>query len=278
MSFDLLIPGLENKSKNTKDHVINILYQEWPLTLKEIYYKIKKTYGYSNTYQAVYKSVKELVGKQVLIESNKKYKINISWIKDLQSFTDIVETNYYTKERLNLVKGLKDSKSSSGITVLNFETIFDAEKYLYYLIKTELFKTKNNQLCFQINHLWKPIFYLRAEYNLYKKLQKRAHKIYYLVSGDSILDQENKEFYEKIGVNVKTTKNSYLNEIIAFNDFFIEIFIPEKLKTKLYGLFEKKENLKILNEVLSKKSSIKIIINRDKELSNETKKKIIKSF
>jgi len=278
MSFDLLIPELENKPKNTKDTIISLLTNEWPLTLRGIYFKIKKKYSYKGSYQAVYKSVKELVQKKILIQTNKEYEINIPWIKNLQSFTDIVETNYYTKQRLNTIKGLKNSKSGQDIIILDFETIFDAEKYLYYFIKNELFKSKNLNLCFQTNHLWKPIFYLRAEYNFYKRLHQKGHKSFYLISGNTPIDKNNKEFYKSLNVNIKTTKQNHFNEIIVFKDFFIELFIPENIKTKLTKYVKENNALKLLTKVLSKKSSIKLIINKDKELANEIEKKIVGEF
>ena len=73
MTFNILIPDIENKHKNTKDAVINILTSEWPLTLRQIFYEIKKQYHYSLTYQSIYKAVKELKEKKVLVEKDKKY-------------------------------------------------------------------------------------------------------------------------------------------------------------------------------------------------------------
>jgi len=101
MTFNILIPEINSKPKNTKDAVISILTIEWPLTLREIFYKIKKQYRFSCSYQSVYKAVKELSEKEVLRKKYKKYEINIDWIKKVQSLTDIVETNYYAKKRIN---------------------------------------------------------------------------------------------------------------------------------------------------------------------------------
>jgi hypothetical protein len=101
MSFEILVPEINVKPKNTKDAAINILSLEWPLSLREIFYKIKKQYHYSSTYQSVYKAVHELLSKKILkIVGEKKYEINVEWIKQLQSFTDIVETNYYAKDKV----------------------------------------------------------------------------------------------------------------------------------------------------------------------------------
>ncbi len=277
MSFNIVVPELMGRPKNTKDIVITLLTYEWPLTLKQIYNSIKKQYSYSLTYQAVYKAVKELCEKKSLIEKNKKYEINIDWIKKLQSFTDIVETNYYAKEKLHSIAGIKESKSNQDMTILNFETIFDAEKYLYYLMKTELFKTKNKEVCYQVTHEWKPIFYLRAEYNYYTRLIGKGHKIYFVSSGSSYLEGLSKNFYESIGVHFKISEFNQVQDNIAFNDFFIQTFIPDELKKEMKLNLKNKDVLKLL-KTLNKHSSIKMIINKDKHLADEFKKQIVSQF
>ena len=221
MTFEILMPEINNKPKNTKDAVISILTYEWPLTLRQIYYKLKKQYSFSCTYQSVYKAVKELKQKNILIKKEKQYEINVKWVKEVQSFTDIVETNYYAKQKLKNFSGLKDSKFIEDLIVLNFETLFDAEKYLYYFIKNELLKSKNQIVVEQINNQWKPLFYFRAEYNFYKKIQKKGHKFYFLCYGDSLSEKYSQKFYSSIGINIKNIKTPFPTETITFNNYFI---------------------------------------------------------
>jgi hypothetical protein len=278
MTFEILMPEINNNPKNTKDCVISILTYEWPLTLRKIFYKIKKQYHYSSTYQAVYKAVKELKEKNVLIEKEKGFEINISWIKKVQSFTDIVETNYYTKQKFHDFNGIKESKTKEDLIVLNFDTIFDAEKYLYYFMKNELINKRNDNICFSLNSEWRPIFYLRAEYNYYKKLTNKGHKFYFICSGETELEREFRDFYKRIKVNYKILKFDQTNDLLVFQDYFIQIFIPEELKNKMKECLKKRDTMRLLTEVLEKKSDIKIIINKDEGLAKETKKNIINKF
>jgi hypothetical protein len=278
MVMAIIIPEINTLPKNTKDAVISILTSDWPLTLREIFFRIKKKYGYSSSYQAVYKAVNELLQEQVLTKKSMKYEINIEWIKKLQSFTDIVETNYYAKEKIQSLSGLKDSKHKEDIAILNFETIFDAEKYLYYFMKSELFKSKNDIVCLQESNEWKPMFYLRAEYNYYARLQEKGHKFYFLCSSSTQIEQKFAQFYKKIGINFKFTKEKFSTDNLIFSDYFIQIFIPEELKKKMENLLEKNDSLTILKEVLSKKSSIRIVITKDKNLAKDLKNQFQKKF
>ena len=278
MVMSILIPELNVKPRNTKDAVISILTIDWPLSLRGIFYKIKKLYGYSSSYQAVYKAVKELCEMSVLIEKDKKYEIDVGWIKKLQSFTDIVETNYYAKERIQNLSGIKESKQKGDIMVLNFESIFDAEKYLYYFMKSELFKTKNDTVCYHTNSEWRPIFYLRSEYNYYKRLKERGHKFYFLCSGSSYMEKLCADFYRLIGVNYKITNDKFTNDVLVFGEYFISIFIPEEFKDNMRKILQKKDVMDLLQKVLESKSSIRVVITKDASLASEIKKQTISKF
>ena len=278
MSFSILVPEINAKPTNTKDAVITMLALEWPLSLKTIYSKIKRKYGYSSTYQAVYKAVKELVEMQVLIEKEKRYEINIEWVKRVQSFTDIVETNYYAKERVESLGGVEGSKKGKDLLVLNFESIFDAEKYLYYFMKSELLKIKKDTVCHMANHEWRPIFYLRTEYNYYRKLKKRGHRFFYLCSGNSEMEKNCIKFYKNIGLNYNLIKEKFTNDTLVFGGYFIHIFIGEEKQSRMAELLEKKDTLKLLEEVLEAKSMVRVVINKDPALAEEIKKQTVKRF
>jgi hypothetical protein len=275
--LNLIIPELNGKPKATKDFVITLLTREWPLTLRNIYYRIKKSYGYSASYQSVYKAVKELLDEGALIQKDKKYVINIDWIKNLQSFTDIVETNYYAKERLDTIGGIKDSNKESNTTVLEFESIFDMEKYLYYFTKTNLLKKERETICWYNINEWRPTFYLRSEYNYYKKLIKKGHKCFILCSGKSEIENSAKNFYKSIGVSFKFSSDRMVNNIVVFSDTVIQIFIPEELLKNIEKLLQE-NNVNQLVKILESKTSIKVIITKDSSLAEIMKKKIISKF
>ncbi len=277
MAFNLIIPEINNNPKNTKDAVISILAIEWPLSAKKIFYRIKKQYRYSHTYQSVHKALKELAEKSVLKEKNGEYEINISWIKNLQSFTDIVETNYYAQKRLNDISGLNESKHGEDMIMLGFKSLFDAEKYLYYFMKSELFKKRNQTVCYQVRHDWRPLFYLRAEYNYFKRLKKKGHRFYFLSYGRSYLEEISRNFYRMVGINVLKSKESSMSNVLVFSDYFIQIFIPKDVENKIGAMLRKKDILGLLR-VLDESSPVKIIMHKDRSLADEMKKQIIKKF
>lgn len=260
MVYELIVPEL-GKIGKVKDFVIAILVKHWPLTLKEIYNRIKKEFRYSGSYQSVFKSVNELLQKKVLLKNGKSYEINVSWVKDLQSWTDRVETNYYASSK---VREVLSGKVGDDVSILNFSSIFDAEKYLYYFVKSDLKKCENQKVVYEISNLWKVLFYYRAEYNYYTKLMKRGHVFSFFISGDSKIEEKAKKFYKKIGISVKNKKGSIIDSII-FGDYYIQMFVPESLQKKIRMLMDEGNQFELL-KILDEDSNVKIIIHRDRDL------------
>ncbi|MEI6058889.1 MAG: hypothetical protein WCP89_03905, partial [archaeon] len=271
MVFSLLLPELSDRPKGTKDAVISILSIKRPLTLREIFYAIKKRYNYSSSYQAVFKAVKEMHSQKVLVKKENKYEISLEWIKRLQSFTDIVETNYYATERMQEFGGVSDSKHAKDIIVLNFNSYFDAEKYLYYFMKSELFKTKGDTICWKLVSEWRPIVDLRSEFNYYKRLRKREHKFHFFSSGNTEIEKECVDFYKKIGICYSKSREKFSNDSLVFGDYFIQIFVPVEVQKSIKEFLVKEDKFGLLG-VLSKESLIRVVITKDASLAAELKK------
>lgn len=285
MSLNITLPQLGEKA-TTKDYIISILGYDWPLKIKKIYHLIKKRYGHNVTYQAVYKTVTELHSKGVIEKKDIGYQINLKWLKHLHGYTEVVETNYYTKNRLNLIEGIKDARKEGNINVLTFETFFDVEKYLYYLQKHYILSSKNKEvICVHHNHEWRPLFYLRAEYNWVKRVKELGHKTYILCSNNTLTDKWCADFYKSIGCSIKLNVNCTSTcESMIFGDVVIQVYLPSEIKKCLKKQFSKlkeinKINQKLLIEsIFEKKTEIKVIINKDPELAEQIKRETLSYF
>lgn len=88
------------KKRTVRETIISILSKEFPLNIKKIYSKIKKEYNLGVTYQAVFKIMKEMQEDNILEKSDKEYKLNINWIKDLENELEIIKKNYLSKKVL----------------------------------------------------------------------------------------------------------------------------------------------------------------------------------
>lgn len=81
------------QNESVKDAVIAILAVTWPLRTKELYPLVKKR-GFAVTYQAVHKSLRELMDIDVVVGDRRGYKISRNWINRLNEFAANLRRSY----------------------------------------------------------------------------------------------------------------------------------------------------------------------------------------
>ena len=81
------------KGKSTQELIIEILSNEWPLTTKQIFNKLKRNYGLNISYQAVHKKLKEMIEEKTLSKNKAELTINYSWIKNLSNYAKKLESS-----------------------------------------------------------------------------------------------------------------------------------------------------------------------------------------
>lgn len=270
-------------SGSTKDQIINILSYDWPLSIKKIYLFLKKRYARNVTYQAVYKAINQMLQEKILIKAKEGYQLNIEWVKGIHNQTEIIRVNYFSEQHAALFDNTSDS---DAIRVFIFKTWFDVEKYLYYLQKNYVLKSKEKQtICVHHAHEWRPLFYLRAEYNWIKQLSKFGHRVFTLCSENSEVDKWSAEFYGSIGGNIKLGERcAETCEMVVFSDLIIQVYIPLELRDELDRELRKMKSIKEVNcaslikNIFEKETEIKVVINRDKNLASQLKKQTLSKF
>ena len=78
--------------QGSKEIIVSILSQKWPLTTKEIYNILKRHVSVS--YQAVHKSLNELVSSRVVVRKGKKYCLNPDFVAKMKKHWSAIEENY----------------------------------------------------------------------------------------------------------------------------------------------------------------------------------------
>ena len=88
------------------DNIVMLLSQEWPLTAKEIHHRVARHKEAS--YQAVHKSLFELMEQNVVLKSETQYFLNLGWLEELVRFGANTKKVYVEKtERLQKYRRLK---------------------------------------------------------------------------------------------------------------------------------------------------------------------------
>jgi len=100
-----MLPPFGN-AKTVKEKIIQILSNEFPLSARKIYNKIKNENSVS--YQAVHKALKELVDENIVEKSGREYLLNVEWIRNLKIFVyrlnkfyEIVNNNTEDVQKIN---------------------------------------------------------------------------------------------------------------------------------------------------------------------------------
>ena len=82
------------KPKTTKEQIISLLSEEWPLTAKEIHDKLEKEFYTELSYQATHKMLTEMQENSLLSNINKKFELNPNWVKNQKQFFEKIEAKY----------------------------------------------------------------------------------------------------------------------------------------------------------------------------------------
>ena len=96
----IALPKSLTKNKSTKDSIISVLSEDWPLSAREVYLKMRRDYGHKQSYQSVYSAIRRLLLDDVLELRGRKYLLNQEWIKNLEKFSELTRKNYSQHEEL----------------------------------------------------------------------------------------------------------------------------------------------------------------------------------
>jgi len=197
------------KDDSVKNAIIQILAEEWPLTVKEIFKRSKQDFGKDISYQAVHKTVQELVSKRLLVAKNKAYSINTFWLQEMETFANLTLDKYSEEEHPRV------SKPKSQLCKLR---VYDSSDMFYELMvpllrkeKEFRFSSKTPSLIISMEEKLTPARQKYVE-ELRKAIEERNTKVKYLISGDAtkelVLKSKDRQSIEKLKKfsNIKNTK------------------------------------------------------------------------
>jgi hypothetical protein len=283
MALTLTLPHL-GRGTSTKDHIVSILSDTWPLTLKRLHHEIRRRFASGVTYQAVYKTTHELVDQGVLARAPAGYQVNMKWLKHVHDFTEVVQSRYFSSPGAG-TGGVTDVRGTEGASVLSFDTWFDAEKYLYYFIKHHLLHAAGRrQVCMHHRHEWRPLYYLRAEHNWVRSLLAKGHSLHLLCAGTTPTDRWAARFYRTLGAKARTgARVADAADLAIFDDYVVQLFIPPALSDALASALGSARHIgdldlsRLAREVFERRSPVQMVINRDAALAEQLRSRSLRA-
>lgn len=277
MTLKIELPGFVNEKSNTEDMIISILSYNYPLSTQKLYNSIKKLYRYEKSYQALHKTLNRLQKEKIIIKEGKEYFLNIEWINNICDFGNNLKARYQTKKEIRAIHGNQE------ILVFRVTSLFELDKLLLNLEKEYSYKDdRENIIIMHFRHSWWPIIYGQGEY--INDSETKKNKFYGLCRGNTKLDKYSKRFYEKLGVKIKICSSvADIVDTFVYGENIVQVFIDKKILDEIDKIFEKAtiENFdvpKFVKNILNRKTSIQIIVNKNKDIADQIRERTFEEF
>lgn len=279
--LNITLPQLDNQKK-AKDLVISILAMRHPLSSKKIYNEIKKAFGYSITYQAVHKTILQLLQQGVLVKEDMEYYINMQWIDELSKFTERIKGSYEGKGKYPL--GIVDMQTTDSMQMIVFDNFLSAETFNMKFLDKYCFNPKNKKsLCIHIQHTKRPVFQSGDAFKSIENFKKVKLDKYVLVRGDTALDRWSSNFYKdvfKYAFDIDVAKDY---ETYVYGDIVTQLYIPAEISRKIDYLFKKCRKIEEIthddyHDIYEKHCKVRILIFKNPEFAEQLRQKTMSYF
>jgi len=271
----LSIPFLGRES-GTKEKIIFLLSQQWPLSTKKIHSALEKQYSLNVTYQAIHKLLKQMEAEKIVERGVDGYKITKDWIQKTKTFSGQLEEAYSEK-------GKALAKDLDKPIKLKFDNFLDVGRFV---VNNFYFDFPNPQrkpsLCIW-KHVLSPIGASEKENENFRKMFSYA-KHYGITKGDTFLDKYFAKYYEALGKKIKLGMDFNMEEDIFVNgDYIAQIFYDKRLRKEFDYVYDNTKEFDEFNlakqfYTISSKYPVIIFISKNPELADFYRKKYLKYF
>jgi len=261
-----------NSASSTKEQIISVLSNEFPLTAKSLFNHVNKANG-GVSYQAVHKALQELEAIKIVEKGSNGYLLSVKWMDASQAMLDSLRAKYFP------FSGDLPTKSN-----LVFESIAELDAFLIKVF-LKLLHSRNDKpvLCLQWSHFWLPLF--EKEDYLHSRELGKFSKAYCLSMGDTPIDRWCSEFWDKNQMKTKTGCDiATTSDVIVFEDIVIEVFYPPEIRKMLDEVYNNTKKVGELNvddffeKVFQKKTKIPVIITKNKLVADQLREQTLAFF
>lgn len=269
-------PVILTNSSTTKEKIINLLSEKWPLTTKEIFSSLKKYFSLNISYQAIYKTIKYLVEEKILVKTLNGYSLSSEWIEKTKKFSLGLEEKYLKSSEYSVQENL-----NKEFFQLNFDTPMQMGRFLLKFLE-ECPNPKNEPVIFFWYHAWPIIAFSDEEIKRLQKIVKNTS--YYILSAfDTPIDNITLSAFKEFGATIiLEPQQSFDPEHIVIGGFVLTFFFDfqEKklwnemcLSTKDFTQFNL---LDLIRRVSEKPFKITTIGSKNPLVAQELRKQITK--
>ncbi len=282
LPINFTVPELSVDTNSSKDTIIYVLSNDWPLTVTQINNRISDLYGLNISYQAVHKTLLQLELDNIVLRKGKKFELKKSWIKNLKNFATTLENRYILNERK------KNIKYKGKPITLKFDDMNDFFREFLSLLGSNQLIQNNNRAIYAIQtHGWFPLGFRFSDYNLLSKLVKSNKKgVWCVIQKELPFDKVVAQTYKRAGLNVLTgiKDDAFKHGVIAQGDFVFDINFSPATTELVEELYSKTQNLSVYFREFTKQFTekkdvnIKIKIRKNPSYAKLLQKQVLSHF
>lgn len=270
--------SLFGKEQSTRNLIISILSNDFPLSAKQIHFQLKKVSGKSVSYQAVHKLLKEMEIERMVEKKGKGYLLSEVWIDQMENFSKQLKKAYKLGK-----KGISKNFYEKDQFNLSFDNCVEFGEFIIY----DFFRfpnPKKKPMAAQLCHVYSSIGLTREMiYKVYKEL--KAKGMYVICNEDTFFNRLFRMAYSAAGVKFKLgVKCAFSCDIWVHGDHIMHIYWSpnhKKLIKKIWG--SNKLTLFNLNDIYqfmhSKKlGKINITVIKNPEVAEQIRQETLAYF
>ena len=264
-------------AKTTKETIIEILSENWPITVNTIFTEMRRSRRSNISYQAVHKAIKELLDDQIIEKNQKGYSISLNWIQKTKAKTQKLEQQFLNRQKI-LFSTLKEGESTN----LRFSTTSEMGRFaLYDLLIPENIDEK--QVIFKMWNAWPVVALNDIEFKKMNEIISKTN-LYITITHESEMDKSSGKIWKKAGAKIKFGIDcDPATDYIIVGDLIVSFYFPETKKIYREICKRIKNTEGIVIQLLFKflfqtQNEILTTISRNKILADEMRNETLRIF
>ena len=227
--------------KGTKNQIIQILSNEYPLTAKKIYERLQKQYSSTISYQGVHKTIKELEKNSIIERKNNDYLLNVEWLHQSKNSLEKIEKKYLKNNEIKI------PNEFSGSIQIKFDSISELSvSTAQLLLSRQLARDENDKefIC-TLEYGWWPFKFKFDDFYLLFQMMVHNPNSKNIIRKKTPFGEWIWKQYKRINaINAPIGTNVNINEeLFIQGDHIIEVTFDEKTKKIIYQYYNKWKNI-----------------------------------
>lgn len=235
--------------------------------------------------QAIYAKIRTLKTRNVLVTHNKQVYLNADWLQKLIDYTNTIQHSYYNGEiGAGRFFNLNDGERKHAV-LNNPVTLYGYWINMLYTLMNVI--EKPEPIYFYDDHMWFLPAEGKSEKRFVQAANNRGFKVFELCAQNNPLDKnllkQNDDVYDQHFILQQPLfpRNNYYVSIVG--NFVIEIQLGQKMADRIDHFFTEKSSpddttLAELQQILEKRSRIKLTVSKNIKKAEALKKKFSKWF